>query len=193
MQNTTTHAAVCQGRDDITEGRQGFVDVLGFIEDGSLGTRLAYLSGWISTDVEKQLHFIVITHHNHNDNSYTVKLKPHQWQTISTYQHKRAALINSCTQPRHEGCNLKRRRTDNGRRPGHLNEPPRAYLLWTCQVDQVKLSTELLLGFNVLLLDIDQEDTVTSGRVLIHVCKWNEVDPVNPGELRAVRTNLVVN
>lgn len=48
-------------------------------------------------------------------------------------------------------------------------------LLAACQVDQVKLPRQLHLRLHVLLLDADQEDAVTAGTVLVHVCTTNTV------------------
>lgn len=42
-------------------------------------------------------------------------------------------------------------------------------LLASCQVNQVQLSRELHLCLHVLLLDVDEENTVAAGAVLIHV------------------------
>lgn len=44
-------------------------------------------------------------------------------------------------------------------------------LLTSCQVNQVEFTAELLFCLCVFLLHIDEEDTVTSGAVFIHV--WN--------------------
>lgn len=44
-----------------------------------------------------------------------------------------------------------------------------AYLFTTSQIYQVELSTELLLCLSILLFNVDQEDTVTPGAVLVHV------------------------
>ena len=47
---------------------------------------------------------------------------------------------------------------------------PGAYLLAASQIHQVELPTQLLLRLHVLLLDVDQEDAVAPGAVLVHVC-----------------------
>lgn len=43
------------------------------------------------------------------------------------------------------------------------------YLLTPGEVDQVKLPDQLLLRLHVLLLDVDEEDAVAAGAVLVHV------------------------
>ena len=44
-------------------------------------------------------------------------------------------------------------------------------LLAAGKVDQVELPRQLLLRLDVLLLDVDEEDAVAAGAVLVHVCK----------------------
>lgn len=44
------------------------------------------------------------------------------------------------------------------------------YLLASSQVYQVKLSTEFLLSFHILLFNINEEDTVAPRAVFVHIC-----------------------
>lgn len=44
-----------------------------------------------------------------------------------------------------------------------------SYFLATSQVDQVELAGKLVSSLSVFLLDIDEEDAVTPGAVLVHV------------------------
>lgn len=46
-----------------------------------------------------------------------------------------------------------------------------SHLLAAGQIDQVEFSGQLLLRLHVLLLDVDLEDAVATGAVLIHVCR----------------------
>lgn len=57
--------------------------------------------------------------------------------------------------------------------PG-LNISSFHYLFTTSQIHQVEFAAELLFCLSVLLFDVYQEDTVTPGAVLVHVCRRND-------------------
>lgn len=43
------------------------------------------------------------------------------------------------------------------------------YFFTPCQIDEVEFARKFLLRLSVFLLDINEEDAVTSGTVLVHV------------------------
>lgn len=52
---------------------------------------------------------------------------------------------------------------------GGVNCKLKSYFLASSQVDQVELASELVSSLSVFLLDVDEEDAVTPGAVLVHV------------------------
>lgn len=45
----------------------------------------------------------------------------------------------------------------------------KTYFLTAGQIDEVELASELVSGLSVFLLDVDEEEAVTPGTVLVHV------------------------
>lgn len=119
-----TDRSFSQSGDDVSQGRQRLVYVLGFIQHSSFCSSLTDLSFtkryWLNT--EKRVIRIII----------------------------HVTMINILP----DSCLF-------------------LHLFTASQIHQVEFATQLLLRFHMLLLDVNQEDAVAAGTVLVHVCtKW---------------------